>query len=323
MAPYLELPRRWPDVQAGFITAIRDQLQPQLVPRYIAQITPYVAFEQIEIAPARRAIVPDVDVHEREEPGVPKVSATIDTPPLLGTTLMELPTRYARIEIRAIGEETLVTAIELLSPVNKRPGAEGLSGVDVFAGSPWNAVGRIGSGRCSNTAFPALGRAADAQKRVPTTTCLHLRGAEGSDAYEKKRQELFRSGAHLLEIDRLRNGRRPQVAHPKTLPDAPYFILLSRAERRPEIAIWPCPLQQPLPTVSVPLRYPDPDVALALTRVVQQVYRNARYDLQVDYRTNPPPPDLAPDDAAWIDARLRERGLPRSASGMTTGDQQR
>jgi hypothetical protein len=52
-----------------------------------------------------------------------------------------------------------------------------LSGVDVFAGSPWNAVGRIGSGRCSNTAFPAVGRAADAQKRVPTTTCLHLRGA--------------------------------------------------------------------------------------------------------------------------------------------------
>jgi hypothetical protein len=269
MAPYLELPRRWPDVQAGFITAIRDQLQPQLVPRYIAQITPYVAFEQIEIAPARRAIVPDVDVHEREEPGVPEVSATIDTPPLLGTTLMELPTRYARIEIRAIGEETLVTAIELLSPVNKRP------------------------------------------------------GSEGADAYEKKRQELFRSGAHLLEIDRLRNGRRPQVAQPTTLPDAPYFILLSRAERRPEIAIWPCPLQQPLPTVPVPLRYPDPDVALALTRVVQQVYRNARYDLQVDYRTNPPPPDLAPDDAAWIDARLRERGLPRSASGMTTGDQQR
>jgi hypothetical protein len=52
-----------------------------------------------------------------------------------------------------------------------------LSGGDVFAGSPWNAVGRIGSGRCSNTALPAVGRAADAQKRVPTTTCLHLRGA--------------------------------------------------------------------------------------------------------------------------------------------------
>jgi len=269
MDPYLELPRLWPDVHAGFIAAIRDQLQSQIVPRYIAQITPYVAFEQIEIAPARRAIVPDVDVHEREEPGVPEVSATIDTPPLLGTTLMELPTRYARIEIRAIGEETLVTAIELLSPVNKRP------------------------------------------------------GAEGADAYEKKRQELFRSGAHLLEIDLLRNGRRPQVAQPTTLPDAPYFILLSRAETRPEIAIWPCVLQQPLPTVPVPLRYPDPDVALSLTQVVQQVYRNARYDLQVDYRADPPAPDLAPDTAAWLDARLRERGLPRSTGGMTTGDRQR
>jgi hypothetical protein len=52
-----------------------------------------------------------------------------------------------------------------------------LSGVDVFTGSQWNAVGRIGSGCRSSAAFPALGRAADAQKRVPTTTCLHLRAS--------------------------------------------------------------------------------------------------------------------------------------------------
>jgi hypothetical protein len=64
-----------------------------------------------------------------------------------------------------------------------------------------------------------------------------------------------------------------------------------------------------LPRVAVPLRRPDPDVVLNLTAVLQQVYRNARYDLQVDYRDPPPPPDLAPDDAAWLDAHLRERGL--------------
>jgi hypothetical protein len=57
------------------------------------------------------------------------------------------------------------------------------------------------------------------------------------------------------------------------------------------------------------LRRPDPDVVLSLTQVLQQVYRNARYDLQVDYRTAPPPPDLAPEDATWLDAQLRERGM--------------
>jgi hypothetical protein len=254
MDPYLEQPSLWPDVHAGLIAAIRDELQTQLVPRYIAQITPYVALEQLEIAVPRRALVPDVGVYERDEPGTPAIAVAIDAPPLLGTAVMEVPTRYARIEIRATNNETLVTAIELLSPVSKRP------------------------------------------------------GPEGADAYEKKRQELFMSGVHLLEIDLLRVGRRPHLARPSPLPPEPYFMFLSRVERWPEIAIWPCSLQKPLPNLPVPLRHPDPDVVLNLTAVLRQVYRNARYDLQVDYRNPPPPPELSPEDAAWLDALLRERG---------------
>jgi len=61
----------------------------------------------------------------------------------------------------------------LLPPCRRR---YPLSGVDVFAGSQWNAADRIGRGRRSSAAFPALGRAADAQKRVPTPKYLHLRG---------------------------------------------------------------------------------------------------------------------------------------------------
>jgi hypothetical protein len=255
MDPYLERPSLWPDVHAGMIAAIRDQLQPQLVPRYIAQITPYIALEQIEIASSRRAIVPDVGVYERDVPGVNAATAVVDAPPLIGAAVLEAPTRYARIEIRAVNDETLVTAIELLSPVNKRP------------------------------------------------------GVDGADAYEKKRQELFQSSAHLLEIDLLRAGKRPLLARPERLPDDPYFVFLHRREDWPRVGIWPCALQKPLPTVPVPLRRPDPDVVLSLTQVLQQVYRNARYDLQVDYRAAPPPPDLAPEDATWLDAQLRERGM--------------
>ncbi len=255
MDPYLELPRLWPDVHHRMITVMCDQLQTQLVPHYIAQITPYIAMEQIEIALPRRALVPDVGVYERDTPGAVGVAAAIDAPPLTGTAVVEVPTRYARIEIRAINDETLITAIELLSPVNKRP------------------------------------------------------GVDGADAYAKKRQEVLMSGVHLLEIDLLRGGRRPPLARPDPLPAAPYFVFLCRAERWPEVAIWPCALARPLPTVPVPLRRPDPDVALPLTQVLHQVYHNARYDLQVDYRAAPPPPDLAPEEAAWLDAHLRQCGL--------------
>jgi hypothetical protein len=255
MDPYLEAPHLWPDVHHRLITALCDQLQMEIVPRYIARITPYIALEQIEIAPVRHAVVPDVGVYERAPLPMPAGGGAIDAAPLTGAAVMEVPTRYGRIEIRTIADDTLVTAIEVLSPTNKRP------------------------------------------------------GAEGADAYEKKRQEVFRSAAHLLEIDLLRGGRRPHLARPATLPAVPYFVFLSRAERWPEIAIWPCALHVPLPTVPVPLRSPDPDVALPLTDLVQQVYRSARYDLQVDYREPPPPPELAAEDAAWLSAHLQAAGL--------------
>jgi hypothetical protein len=253
MDPYLERPSLWPDVHTRLITASCDALQAQIAPGYIVQITPYIALEQIDIAVPRRAVVPDVGVYERDTPGVAPATALVDAPSLTSTALLDIPTRYARIEIHAVNDETLITAIELLSAVYKRP------------------------------------------------------GVDGADAYEKKRQELLQSGVHLLEIDLLRGGKRPRLARP--LPPAPYFVFLSRAERWPEIAIWTCSLQRPLPTIPVPLRRPDPDVALPLNQLLHQVYRNARYDLQVDYRAAPPPPELSAEDAAWLATHLRERGL--------------
>jgi hypothetical protein len=219
-------------------------------------ITPYTTFEQIEIAPTRRAIVPDVAVLERDAPLYESAGGTavaIEAAPLTLPALMEIPTEYTRIEIRGVRDHILVTAIEILSPANKRP------------------------------------------------------SADGADAYEKKRQELFRSDAHFLEIDLLRGGRRPQVARP--LPTAPYFIFLSRVEHRPYIEIWPLSLREPIKPVPVPLRHPDPPVALDLGAALHEAYRRARYDLQVDYRADPPPPALAPDDAAWLAAQLQAAGV--------------
>src|SRR5215212_2929582 len=124
MDPYLEAPALWPDVHHRLISSISDQIQPLLSPRYITAIESYVAMETIEIAPVRR-IAPDVAVLERERSGSAAGVATVIAPaPLTGTVALEFPTRYHRIEIRRVGEGTLVTAIEILSPVNKRPGAD-------------------------------------------------------------------------------------------------------------------------------------------------------------------------------------------------------
>jgi hypothetical protein len=250
MNPYLELPSMWPDVHGSLTLTIREQLQPLISPRYAAVLTPYIAYEAIDIATSRM-MVPDVGVFE--EPGRPSPQEGVAIAPAPLTGLIEVPTRYYRIEIVTVGDERLVTVIEILSPANKRP------------------------------------------------------GANAADAYERKRQDVLQSAAHLLEIDLLRGGRRPSLVTP--LPAAPYFLMLSRVQRRPEVEIWPLSLRAAIPIVPVPLAGADPDVPLDLTAALQRIYANARYDLRIDYTQPPPPPELAPDDAAWLAAHLQAAGV--------------
>lgn len=252
MDPYLEDPTLWPDVHTSLSFAIRDQVQPLLGQQYSAVIIPYVAMETLAIASNR--FIPDVGIVERETITPVRSSATAIAPaPLVGTVTTSLPTRYHRLEIRTVVDDLLVTAIEILSPVNKRP------------------------------------------------------GIDAADAYERKRREIFQSNVHLMEIDLLRGGRRPEIVQP--LPHDPYFIFLSRAERRPVIEIWPVRLDNPIPVVPIPLRYPDADIPLDLNAALALIYRSARYDFRINYRQPPPAPELAPEELAWAETLLRERGL--------------
>ena len=76
--------------------------------------------------------------------------------------------------------------------------------------------------------------------------------------------------AHLIEIDLLRRGKRPPMR--EALPDVPYFIFLSRAQRRPLTDVWPIRLDAPLPTISVPLLPGDADVPLDVQLAFSRVY---------------------------------------------------
>ncbi len=252
MDPYLEAPDLWPDVHLSLAAALRDQLQPQLGTRYFAALAPYVAFESIGITPAWHA-VPDLGIVDREVRSTPSAAIAIPPAPVRGFVAIEAPVRYTNLEIRTVAGQMLVTALEILSPINKRP------------------------------------------------------GRDGADAYDRKRRELLRSEAHLLEIDLLRGGQRPALVSP--VLDAPYMLLLSRVERRPEVEIWPLNLRTSIPPIRVPLQAPDPDVALDIQTALLHVYRSARYDLRIDYGVPPPPPDLPSEDAAWLDQHLRRQGV--------------
>ena len=87
-------------------------------------------------------------------------------------------------------------------------------------------------------------------------------------AYLARRNELRRTDAHFVEIDLLR------AAEPMPLtnqPDADYRVVLSRAEQRPEVLLWPIRLKDPLPRIPIPLRAPDADAWLDVQDVLYRV----------------------------------------------------
>src|ERR687885_2666668 len=151
MDPYLE-GSEWVSMHVELSSEIARQLAPQLRPKYVVRMTRQCMTEVLDdLAITAADIYPDKRV--------PQVS----------------------IEIRDVAHRDLVTAIEVLSPTNKR--------------------------------------------------------GEGYQEYLDKRGHLLLSPAHLIEIDLLRSDRRVPMQEP--LPPAPYFVFVSRAERRPMVEVWP------------------------------------------------------------------------------------
>ncbi len=132
MDPYLE-GYLWPDVHQSLASQLKRQLGPLLGERYVARLGVYfvndlVPVEEIGI------VYPDVEVVEPwPAPSGPSSTAVAETAPALAVTAPALvvPTaipvrvRLTRLEVHDSADNTLVTSIKILSPVNKRrPGLD-------------------------------------------------------------------------------------------------------------------------------------------------------------------------------------------------------
>lgn len=118
----------------------------------------------------------------------------------------------------------------------------------------------------------------------------------GFEQYQQKRDRLIRSGVHLVEIDLIRRGRR--AIADSLLPKSHYCVGVTRAGDR--IDVWALNMQEPLPTIPIPLLPPDADVPLDLSQAIHQVYEEADYDLTIDYSRQPPPPSLSDAEQQWL-----------------------
>ncbi len=123
MDPYLEHPNIWEDFHASLAMEIRDQLSPQLRPRYFAALMPRVTYEEITVEKLR-SVKPDVSVYKVDDQPLRGEAVAIAPAPVIEQVPLETPVKLYTVEIREVETGLLVTAIEILSPVNKRPSHE-------------------------------------------------------------------------------------------------------------------------------------------------------------------------------------------------------
>ncbi len=122
MDPYLEEPSLWGGVHTRLMTAIADDLADRLAPHFFVGLEERVYV--VGDGDARRPVVPDVYLASRASP--PGTGATTTaTPPTLVRPLQPVERRERYVEVRDPASRRVITTIEVLSPVNKTPGAEG------------------------------------------------------------------------------------------------------------------------------------------------------------------------------------------------------
>jgi hypothetical protein len=120
MDPYLE-GAEWVSVHAELGSEIARQLAPRLRPKYIVRtVRRFVTEMPDDVAIATSDIYPDVIVSRAASEGTAGVGALAITPPLQLATVMPHRVPQVSIEIRDVARREPVTAIEILSPTNKR-----------------------------------------------------------------------------------------------------------------------------------------------------------------------------------------------------------
>lgn len=129
MDPWLEHPAYWPDVHHHLISAIQASLSEQVRPRYVARVEERVYISD-DRDPGRRCIIPDVHVAESRAggeyaPGSISEGGVAVAEPLVRVTLLDKEIHEAYVTLVDVDKREVVTVIEVLSPTNKCPNAEG------------------------------------------------------------------------------------------------------------------------------------------------------------------------------------------------------
>jgi hypothetical protein len=137
-------------------------------------------------------------------------------------------------------------------------------------------------------------------------------GDGGRTSYQQKQGEFRLAGVNLVEIDLLRAGPHTTAVPLAQLQQAAgrfdYHVSVTVAGSPTRFFARPIRLEERLPTIRVPLDPGVPLVPLDLQPLLDRAYDTGRYPRLVRY-TVPPDPPLTPEQQAWAEGILRQKGL--------------
>jgi hypothetical protein len=128
MDPYLEHPDFWQETHNRLIVAIADTIMPQIRPKYEIAIDKRIyEITDPNDSNGDSLLVGIPDVAIKRQPNTPNVpTRSVATLAVTVPTTVKVPTsekiKQTYLEVREMATKQVVTAIEILSPVNKRSG---------------------------------------------------------------------------------------------------------------------------------------------------------------------------------------------------------
>jgi len=138
-------------------------------------------------------------------------------------------------------------------------------------------------------------------------------GDTGRTSYQQKQGEYRASGVNLVEIDLLRGG-----AHVTAVPEArlraaagpyDYHVCVTAVEVPGQFLVAPVRLADRLPVVPIPLDPGVRPVRLDLQAAFDRCYDEGPFADLARYDRRHPEPPLTPEQQAWAEGVLREKGL--------------
>jgi hypothetical protein len=143
------------------------------------------------------------------------------------------------------------------------------------------------------------------------------RGKTGRGLYLAKQFELMSAGVNLVEIDFLRRGvHATKVSLGELRRRAgrfDYHVCVTSWEKQSVSFVAPIVLTQALPMIPIPLTEDLPPIPANFQEVFTRTFDAALYSRRLHYN-EPCDPPLTPDQEAWAEGVLREKGIVKQSN---------